>query len=163
MGGFSPPSPSRGSPYLLDLFSRGYDMPQVPSRGMPGSSDHLDQPTCSLFAPLHVGCHCYTGGGKHSLPHIWELPVNYRDFIVVMVFYLFFQRTKRILVTAITGFKIYIHIQSFMFFKYDNNWVRQFWNYYGTYIYIYISIYLYVTVIYFHGAVIFPLIFVSFG
>ena len=46
----------------------------------------------------------------------WELLGNYCDFIVVMVFYLFFWRTKRILVTAITGFKFYILIQSLMLF-----------------------------------------------
>ena len=51
-----------------------------------------------------------------SRRHIWELPGNYRDFIVVMVFYLFCWRTKRILVTAITDFKIYILIQSSMLF-----------------------------------------------
>ena len=48
--------------------------------------------------------------------HKWELPGNYRDFIVVMVFYLFFWRTKRIFVTAITGFKIYILIHSLIIF-----------------------------------------------
>ena len=48
--------------------------------------------------------------------HIWELPGNYRDFIMVMVFYLFRWRTKRIIVTATTGFKIYILIQSLMLF-----------------------------------------------
>ena len=48
--------------------------------------------------------------------HIWELMGDYLDFIVVMVFYLFCWRTKRILVTAITGFKIYILIQSLMLF-----------------------------------------------
>ena len=31
--------------------------------------------------------------------HRWVLPGNYPDFIVVMVFYLFCRRTKRILVT----------------------------------------------------------------
>ena len=46
------------------------------------------------------------------LHHRWELLGNYRDFIVVMVFYLFFRRTKRILVTATTGFKFYTLIQS---------------------------------------------------
>ena len=111
MGGFSPPSPSRGSPYLLDLFSRGSEAPQVPSEGMLVSSDHLDQPTGSLFAPPHVGRHFYTGVGKPSLPHRWELPG-----IMVMVFYLFFRITKRILVTAITGFKIYILIESLILF-----------------------------------------------
>ena len=48
--------------------------------------------------------------------HRWELPGNYRDFIMVMVFYLFFRRTKRILVTPITDFKIYILLQSLMLF-----------------------------------------------
>ena len=52
--------------------------------------------------------------------HRWELSGNYPDFIVVMVFYLFCQRTKRILVTAITGFKIYILIISLMLFKSEN-------------------------------------------
>ena len=56
-----------------------------------------------------------------SCEHRWELPGNYRDFIVVMVFYLFCRRTKRILVTAITGFKIYILIQSLMLFILENN------------------------------------------
>ena len=51
-----------------------------------------------------------------SGPHRWELPGNYRDFIVVMVFYLFCWRTKRIIVTPITYFKIYILIQSLMLF-----------------------------------------------
>ena len=53
-------------------------------------------------------------GGKRTGAHRWELPGNYRDFIVVMVFYLFFWRSKRILVTIITGFKIYVLIQSLM-------------------------------------------------
>ena len=47
-----------------------------------------------------------------SVWHRWELPGNYRDFIVVMVFYLFCWRTKRILVTPITDFKnlyLYCH------------------------------------------------------
>ena len=73
--------------------------------------------------------------------YIWELPVNYRYFMVVMVFYLFCRRTKRILVTAITGFKIHILIQSLILFIYENNWVKHFWNYYGTlYMYIHIKI-----------------------
>ena len=71
--------------------------------------------------------------------HRWELPGNYRDFIVVMVFYLFYWKTKRILVTPITDFKIYILIQSLMLFIWENNWVI-FLNYHGTFIYIYILI-----------------------
>ena len=59
--------------------------------------------------------------GTPAPTHIWELPGNYHDFIVVMVFYLFCQRTKRILVTVITGFKIYILIQSLMLFISENN------------------------------------------
>ena len=51
-----------------------------------------------------------------AVEHRWELTGNYSDFIVVMVFYLFYWRTKRILVTAITGFNIYILIQSLMLF-----------------------------------------------
>ena len=42
------------------------------------------------------------GGG-----HRWELPGNYRDFIEVMVFYLFCWITKRILVTAMVSGKIF--------------------------------------------------------
>ena len=53
--------------------------------------------------------------------HRWELPGNYRDFIVVMVFYLFCWKTKRILVTPITDFKMYILIQSLMLFIQENN------------------------------------------
>ena len=48
--------------------------------------------------------------------HRWELLGNCHDLIVVMVFYLFCWITKRIIVTAITGFKIYILIQSLMLF-----------------------------------------------
>ena len=48
--------------------------------------------------------------------HIWELPGNDRDFIGVMIFYLFCRRTEIILVTAIRGFKIYIHIPSLILF-----------------------------------------------
>ena len=55
--------------------------------------------------------------------HRWELPGNYRDFIVVMVFYLFCWITKRIFVTNITVSKFYILIQSFMLFIWENNWV----------------------------------------
>ena len=58
--------------------------------------------------------------------HIWELPGNYCDFIVVMVFYLFFRRTKGIIVTTITDFKIYILMQSLLLFIYGSNWVRFF-------------------------------------
>ena len=94
--------------------------------------------------------------------HRWELPGIYRDFIEVMVFYFFCWRTKRILITAITGFKIYILIQSLMLLISENNRVIFFWNYHGTFLYIYSSRSLYVTVIYFHGAVFIPLIFVIF-
>ena len=55
--------------------------------------------------------------------HRWELPGNYLDFIVVMVFYLFCCKTKRILVTLIIDFKIYILIQSLILFIQENNWV----------------------------------------
>ena len=58
--------------------------------------------------------------------HRWELPGNYPDFIVVMVFYLLCRRTKRILVTSITDFKIYMLIQSLMLFIYENNRVIYF-------------------------------------
>ena len=39
-----------------------------------------------------------------TLEHRWKLPGNYRDLFKVMVFYPFGWRTKRILVSAITGF-----------------------------------------------------------
>ena len=48
--------------------------------------------------------------------HRWELPGNYRDFIVVMVFYLLCRRTKIILVTATIGFNFSILLQSLMLF-----------------------------------------------
>ena len=51
-----------------------------------------------------------------SIEHRWELLGNYHNFVGVMVFYLFCQRTKRVLVTAIRGFKIYTHNQSLMIF-----------------------------------------------
>ena len=73
--------------------------------------------------------------------HRWELLGNYRDFIKVMVFYLFCWRTKRIIVTAITCFKIYILIQSLMLFISENN--RVFFSEITmahTYIYILIKI-----------------------
>ena len=54
--------------------------------------------------------------GRATARHRWELLVNYLNFIRVMVFCLFCRRTKIIIVTAIRGFKIYIHIQSLMFF-----------------------------------------------
>ena len=72
-----------------------------------------------------------------ELVHRWELPGNYRYFIVVMVFYLSCWRTNRILVTDITGFKVYIHIHSFMFFN-GEYLGKKFLYYHGTYIYIYI-------------------------
>ena len=98
-----------------------------------------------------------------NVKHIWELPGNYRGFIVVVVFYLFCWRTKRILVTPITDFKVYILIQSLMLFISENNRVICFWNYHGTFIYIYPSRLLYVTVLYFDWAVFIPLILVTFG
>ena len=58
--------------------------------------------------------------------HKWELLGNYLDFIEVMVFYLFCRRTKRILVTVIRCYKIYIHIHSLMLFIQENNWVQKF-------------------------------------
>ena len=48
--------------------------------------------------------------------HRWELPGNYRDFRGVMVIYLFCRRTKRVLITPIIDFKIYILTQSLIFF-----------------------------------------------
>ena len=56
-----------------------------------------------------------------------------------MVFYLFCWKTKRILVTAITGFKIYILIQSLMLFILENNQVI-FFEITMAHIYIYILI-----------------------
>ena len=64
-----------------------------------------------------------TGNILATKAHRRELPGNYRDFIAVMVFYLFCQRTKRIIVIAITCFKIYILIKSLMLFILENNWV----------------------------------------
>ena len=85
--------------------------------------------TCLLIIIYrHCVCHemhyqfiCNTKlflGYNRSTPcwHRWELQGNCHDFIVVMVFYLLCQRTKRILVTATTGFKIYILIQSLILF-----------------------------------------------
>ena len=46
-----------------------------------------------------------------NFTHRWELTGNYRDFMVVMVFYLFCRRTNRILVTPIIEFKFFILIQ----------------------------------------------------
>ena len=73
------------------------------------------------------------------LDHRWELPGNYRDFIEVMVFYLFCWRTKRIIVTAITGYKIYLLIQSLMLFISENNRVT-FFEVTMAHLYIYIII-----------------------
>ena len=46
--------------------------------------------------------------------HIQELLGSYPVFIKVMVFYLFCQRSMRIVVTAIFTHIIYLYIQSFM-------------------------------------------------
>ena len=48
--------------------------------------------------------------------HRWELLGNYCDFVGVMVFYLSCQRTKRIIVTAIICYNIYIYMQSLISF-----------------------------------------------
>ena len=58
---------------------------------------------------------------------------------MVIVFYLFCWRTKRILVTTITGFKIYILIQSLMLFISENIRVI-FFVIIIAYLYIYILI-----------------------
>ena len=47
--------------------------------------------------------------------HRCELPGNYRDFRGVMVIYLFCRRTKRVLITPIIDFEIYILTQSLIF------------------------------------------------
>ena len=71
--------------------------------------------------------------------HRWELLGNYRDFIMVMVFYLFCWRTKRILVTNITGLKMYILIQSLILFISENNRVIFLKLPWHIYLYIYSS------------------------
>ena len=48
--------------------------------------------------------------------HRWELPGNYRDFRGVTVIYLFCRRTKRVLITLIIDFEIYILTQSLILF-----------------------------------------------
>ena len=55
------------------------------------------------------------GSNHGNLYHRWELPGNYRDFMVVMVIYLFCRRTKRVLITPFIDFKIYILTQSLIF------------------------------------------------
>ena len=59
-----------------------------------------------------------------------------------MVFYLFCWRTKRILVTAITGFKIYILIQSLMVIILENNQVFFFEITMAYYMYLLIKIFI---------------------
>ena len=91
----------------------------------------MGQPTYEMLAKVHLklntnvaSVHSHLGNGQLGILfetiapaiHRWELPGNYRDFIVVMVFHLFSWIFKRILVTDITGFKIYILIQSLMLF-----------------------------------------------
>ena len=55
-------------------------------------------------------------GGDAGGGHRWELPVNYRDFRGVTVIYLFCRRTKRVLITLIIDFEIYILTQSLILF-----------------------------------------------
>ena len=68
-------------------------------------------------------CVCLESVGSN---HRWELPGNYRDSIVVMVFYLFCRITKRIIVTAITGIKIYLLINSLIILYRKIIWLERF-------------------------------------
>ena len=74
---------------------------------------------CASGGPQLKGIDFYQSSSlflSSSTLHRWELPGNYRDFIVVMLFYLFCRRTKIILVTPTTGFKTFTIIQSLMLF-----------------------------------------------
>ena len=83
--------------------------------------------------------------------HRWDLPGNFRDFMRVMVFYLFCQRSMRIIVTV--DFCHLVYIYTFIHDIYigetsDNNVLKLTCH---TYIHIETSIKLYITVIHFHG------------
>ena len=73
--------------------------------------------------PLLIGGVCIhlapdEGGGLPACGHHrWELPGNYRDFRGVMVIYLFCRRTKRVLITPIIDFEIYILTQSLIILR----------------------------------------------
>ena len=63
-----PPPPVGGGPEQSDIFHSGTDAPQLPSGGLSGGSNHMDQPPGSLCEPPHVGIHCDPGGGQPDLP-----------------------------------------------------------------------------------------------
>ena len=74
----------------------------------------------TMLTSKHViGTYTFTNVSKHVFKihmhllrtqrhgcHVWELPGNYCDFIVIVVFDLFCRRSKRIIVTAITVSKL---------------------------------------------------------
>ena len=88
---------------------------QTPPRRMVRRHPHRTETgTWSLWSQM--GFHFL----NHSLHHRWELPGNYRDFRGVTVIYLFCRRTKRVLITLIIDFEIYILTQSLIIFIYEN-------------------------------------------
>ena len=62
-----PPTTGGGSDLLISL-SSGARAPMVPSGGVTGGSDQLDQPTGSLFTLPRARCHFDPEGGKLDLP-----------------------------------------------------------------------------------------------
>ena len=100
-----------------------------------------------------------------KLPHHrWKLPGNYRHVIRILVFYLFFWRSMRILVTAVFLSHI-IYIYPFIDDISKGEPSGNFFSKLSWHIYIHIktSIKWYIAVIYFCGAVCYPLIFISSG
>ena len=91
--------------------------------------------------------------------HRWELPGNYRDTTRVIVFYLFFWRSMRILVTVFCHLLcIYIFINDIYIAEPSGN----IFEITMPHLYKYRDINkVYRMVIYFHGSI-FPLIFVSY-
>ena len=67
-GDFSPPLPPKGRPDLSSLFHGITDAPHIPSGGVPGGSNHPDQPLGSLCALPCVVLHFDIGGEQLVLP-----------------------------------------------------------------------------------------------
>ena len=116
-------TPYRSGCLINSIPDPDLDNPDLPKRkaiyqSICGSVNWLTistRPDTDAIMSFLASYHGATNHGHYKATlHIWELPGKYRDFILVMVFYLFCWRTKRILVTAITGFKIYILIHPLM-------------------------------------------------
>ena len=100
--------------------------------------------------------HFFTFLGNY---HRCELPGNYRDFIRVMVFYLFCWRNMRIFFTAVF-YTLYIYMVVNLIYigeQLGDIFLKLPWH---IYIHIDTSINCFITVFYFRGAVCFLVIFV---